>query len=450
MGSGAQTVRRDGRPPERRRASGSACVQVRLYRPFPVDEVLAALPSSAQRIAVLDRTKEPGAGGEPLYLDVSPPSPRRHSAGERDHAAWSSAAGTDCRRRSSPRRWWPASSTNWRGRSPDRGSPSGSPTTSRGTSLPYDAELDIEDPRTLARSSTVSARTARSAPTRTPSRSSAATRDFYAQGYFVYDSKKSGVADDVTPALRPTPDPGALPGRQGRLHRLPPLRPSSNGSTCSRLRRGRRHLLLLNAPYAARRGVGRAAAAGAAADHRAAAASCGRSTPTPWLARAGMGGRTNTVLQTCFFAISGVLPRSRGDREGQGGDPQDLRPASGDEVVRHERGRRRRHRSPPCTASRCRPSVGTHRARSHRCRLTHPSSSATVTAAMMAGRGDALPVSALPVDGTYPSGTTAYEKRQHLRHRRRVGSGVLHPVRQLRLRLPARRHPGQVLRRARR
>ena len=69
MGSGAQTVEQTV---EHLRARGEklGMVQLRLYRPFPVDDVLAALPASATRIAVLDRTKEPGAGGEPLFLDV--------------------------------------------------------------------------------------------------------------------------------------------------------------------------------------------------------------------------------------------------------------------------------------------------------------------------------------------------------------------------------------------
>ena len=67
---------------------------------------------------------------------------------------------------------------------------------------------------------------------------------------------------------------------------------------------------------------------------------------------------------------------------------------------------------------------------------------------MMAGRGDDLPVSAMPVDGTYPERHDRLREAQDLRPRRRLGPGRLHPVRQLQLRLPAQRHPGQVLRRA--
>ena len=68
-----------------------------------------------------------------------------------------------------------------------------------------------------------------------------------------------------------------------------------------------------------------------------------------------------------------------------------------------------------------------------------------VTASMLLGTGDDLPVSALPVDGTYPSGTTQYEKRNISDIDRRVGLRGVHPVRQLRVRLPARRAAREVL-----
>ena len=69
MGSGAQTVAQTVEH-LRERGERVGMVQVRLYRPFPTDEILAAIPASCTRLAVLDRTKEPGAGGEPLFLDV--------------------------------------------------------------------------------------------------------------------------------------------------------------------------------------------------------------------------------------------------------------------------------------------------------------------------------------------------------------------------------------------
>jgi pyruvate-ferredoxin/flavodoxin oxidoreductase len=123
----------------------------------------------------------------------------------------------------------------------------------------------------------------------------------------------------------------------------------------------------------------------------------------------GLAGRTNTVLQTCFFAISGVLPA-------------DQAIAKIKEAVAKTYGRRGR-----AVVERNQEAVDRALAGLHRIEVPGQVTSAreprpvvpadapefvrTVTAAMMAGQGDDLPVSALPADGTYPSGTTAYEKR---------------------------------------
>jgi pyruvate-ferredoxin/flavodoxin oxidoreductase len=82
MGSGAQTVRETV---AYLRAGGErvGVLQVRLFRPFPAGALLAALPANVRRIAVLDRTKEPGSLGEPLFLDVLAALAEAHSAGDR-------------------------------------------------------------------------------------------------------------------------------------------------------------------------------------------------------------------------------------------------------------------------------------------------------------------------------------------------------------------------------
>ena len=160
---------------------------------------------------------------------------------------------------------------------------------------------------------------------------------------------------------------------------------------------------------------------------------------------AGLPGRTNTVLQTAFFAISGVLPQEEAlDRV-----KATIRKTygrRGREVVR-----RNEVAVDSAVAALAEIPVPATGGTGHMLPLVVPASAPefvrTVTAEMMAGRGDALPVSALPVDGTFPSGTTAYEKRPDLRPRRRVGPRDVHPVRQLQLRLPAQRHPVEVRRR---
>ena len=124
----------------------------------------------------------------------------------------------------------------------------------------------------------------------------------------------------------------------------------------------------------------------------------------------GMGVRINTIMQTAFFAISGVLPRDEAiaaikeaikktyGKRGEAGRPEELcgrGPGRRQSLPRRGDGHR-----PPAT-SRCRPS----------CPPEAPEFVQTVTATIMARKGDSLPVSALPVDGTYPTATTQWEKR---------------------------------------
>ena len=308
MGSGAQTAAETAALPGRRRARRWASCTVRLYRPFPAADAArrAAGHGAPGRRAGPDQgAGVAGRAAVPGRARRAGRSARGWRAGQ--HAAWSPAAGTGCPPRSSPPAWWPASSPTWPPRTPSRGSPSASTTTSAGTSLAYDRRSTSSRPARSARCSSASARTARSARTRTPSRSSARTRGLHAQGYFVYDSKKSG--SQTVSHLRFGPDPIRAPylSQSGQLRRLPPGRAD---------RAGRRA-----GPGRARRD--------AAAQHAAPAEEVWDSLPRPvqeqilakqhravrdrrqprWPATAGLPGRINTVLQTCFFAISGVLPR---------------------------------------------------------------------------------------------------------------------------------------------
>ncbi len=162
----------------------------------------------------------------------------------------------------------------------------------------------------------------------------------------------------------------------------------------------------------------------------------------------GLAGRTNIILQTCFFAISGVLPTRAGDRADQGGDRQDLRPA-------RRRGRRSATRPPStarskaCTGSRFRsrrrPARGAAadrpgrraRVRPHRHRGDDGRPRRRAAGQRAAGRRHV------------PERHRRLREAQHLGPRRRLGLRPLHPVRQLQLRLPAQRDPLPVLRPAR-
>jgi pyruvate-ferredoxin/flavodoxin oxidoreductase len=119
-------------------------LKVRLYRPFDASRFVAALPRTVKSIAVLDRTKEPGAGGEPLYKDVICASPRRSRTGPSTGCRASSAAATACPPRSSPRRWSRRSSTSSPRTRRRTTSPSASRTTSTAASLEVDATFTTE------------------------------------------------------------------------------------------------------------------------------------------------------------------------------------------------------------------------------------------------------------------------------------------------------------------
>ena len=282
------------------------------------------------------------------------------------------------------------------------------------TSLPYDADVRHRaGRRRCARCSTASAPTARSAPTRTRSRSSARRPTCYAQGYFVYDSKKSGSHDRLAPALRAAADPLALPDRAGRASS-----PATSSSFLERidvLGRGRaRRDVPAERPYAPDE-VWDAAAARRCRQqiidkqHRASTsidADRGRR------ARPGMGGRINTIMQTCFFALSGVLPARRGDRRRSRRRSRRPTASAAPRSCAQRTSPRSTARWRACTRSRC-PAPVTGDARPPPpVPADAPEFVQRVTAEMMAGRGDELPVSALPVDGTYPDAARrAYEKR---------------------------------------
>jgi pyruvate-ferredoxin/flavodoxin oxidoreductase len=379
-------------------------VQVRLFLPFPVAEVLAEIPVTARRIAVLDRTKEPGALGEPLFLDVLGSLAEAHTAGERPLLPLV----TGGRYGLSSKEFTPGMVAGIFAEL-DRDHPRARFTIGitddvSGTSLPFDPALDIEPEETvravffgLGSDGTVGAN---------KNSIKILGEERNAQGYFVYDSKKSG--SETVSHLRFGPAP----------IRAPYLISSAGFVGCHQERLiGRAEVLgraapgavvLLNTPHPPDEvwdSLPREAQERILARHLILYA-----IDASQVARdAGLGGRVNTVLQTCFFAISGVLPRDdaieaikksitktygrRGPEVIARNDAAvDAALAGLHQVVIPGRVTATRRQPPAVPAD-------------------APEFVRTVTAAMMDGLGDALPVSALPVDGTYPSGTSAYEKR---------------------------------------
>ena len=381
-------------------------LQVRLFRPFPARELLDALPASVRRVAVLDRTKEPGSSGEPLFLDVVAALAEAHTGGERavlplvtggryglssKELTPGMVAGVFAElAREQPRRRFTIGITD----------------DVSGLSLPYDASLDIEPPGTvravffgLGSDGTVGAN-------KNTIKILGAEENLNAQGYFVYDSKKSG--SQTVSHLRFGPEPIRAPylvqqagfvgcHHFGLLDRVDVLGLAAPGAT-----------LLLNCAHrpdevwdALPRPVQEKILAKRIEVYAIDADRIARD--------AGLAGRTNTVLQTCFFAISGVLPREEAIAKIKSAIAKTYGRRGAEVVARNhaavDRALEGLHRiEVPGTVTSVRelPAVVP---------ASAPEFVRTVTAAMMAGRGDDLPVSALPVDGTYPSGTAAYEKR---------------------------------------
>jgi hypothetical protein len=160
----------------------------------------------------------------------------------------------------------------------------------------------------------------------------------------------------------------------------------------------------------------------------------------------GMGGRINTIMQTCFFAISNVLPREEAIEA--------IR-----ESIRHTYGRKGED-----VVQKNMQAVDTTLAHLFEVKIPEKVSSTTeipaafpgaprfehdVLGTIYAGRGDELPVSAFSCDGTFPTGTAKWEKRNHGSGDSGLGYEDLHPVRQVRDGLPACRDPDQGLRQQR-
>jgi len=379
-------------------------LQVRLYRPFPVDAVLTALPESVRAVAVLDRTKEPGAPGEPLRLDVLAaladaanrgvrPLPRvvggRYGLSSKEFTPAMVRAVLDSLESGEPRDGFTVGIVD--------------DVTHRSLSVDSSFTTDRAALRAvfygLGSDGTVGAnkQTVKIVGEET---------DRHAQGYFVYDSKKSGSMtvshlrfDDApihsTYLVR---DADFVACHQfALLDRVDVLDVAAPGAT-----------FLLNSPYSA----------DATWDHLP------REVQESILEKgldvnvidahgvardAGLAGQINVVMQVCFFALTGLLPLGealqairtsvRGVYGKRGGPVVDANLAAIDAT--------------PAALQRLVAPTAVTATRPRRSPVPADASDFVqrVTARMLAGEGDLLPVSALPVDGTFPTGTARVEKR---------------------------------------
>lgn len=400
MGSGAETVEETVNALN---AQGEklGVLKVRLFRPFDAKRLVAALPASVQSIAVLDRTKEPGSVGEPLYTDLITTL----------HEAWDGTMPRVIGGRYglSSKEFTPAHVKavfdNLSLAKPKNHFTVGIDDDVTHTSLPYDAAYSIEPDDVvravfygLGSDGTVGAN-------KNSIKIIGENTDNHAQGYFVYDSKKSGSM--TVSHLRFGPSPIHAPylitranfvacHHQSFLERYDLLDEAMPGS-----------VFLLNtrcAPDEVWPQIPRPLQEQIIAKHIRLfvidAYSVARSS--------GMAGRINTVMQVCFFAISGVLP---GDEaiEAIKKSIKKTYAKKGEAVVAMNL------QAVDSTLDNLFevtvPQTVNGQEQIPLMAAGAPTFVTDVLGAMIARRGDSLPVSAMPIDGTYPSGTTQYEKR---------------------------------------
>ncbi|MEO1438961.1 MAG: pyruvate:ferredoxin (flavodoxin) oxidoreductase [Chloroflexota bacterium] len=376
-------------------------LKVRLYRPFDMERLTAALPETVQKIAVLDRTKEPGSAGEPLYLDVVT---TLHETRDTIPTVVGGRYGL------SSKEFTPAMVKGifdaLDAENPINHFTVGINDDVTHTSIPYDPKFSTEPENVvrgifygLGSDGTVGANknSIKIIGENTPN---------YAQGYFVYDSKKSGSV--TVSHLRFGPDPirstylidhanFVACHQQTFLDRYDMLQYAAPGGT-----------FLLNTfwdpdtvwdklPAAVQEAIIQKNLKFYVIDaYRVARES-------------GMRNRINTVMQVCFFAISGVLPRD----EAIDAIKDSIRKTYGKKgerivqmnltAVDNTLDNLFEINVPDAVTSTVPLGVPVAEAA--------PDFYREVQSAMVARQGDLIPVSALPVDGTYPSGTTQWEKR---------------------------------------
>ncbi len=383
-------------------------LQVRLFRPFPSEALLEALPRSVRALAVLDRTKEPGAPGEPLYQDVVTALAEAAAEGALTDGRLPRVVGG--RYGLASKEFTPAMAKGVLD-ALDLASPRNHFTVGivddvTHTSLAWDRDFRAEPEGVralfhgLGSDGTVGA-------TKSSVKIIGEHTDLYSQGYFVYDSKKSGAVTVSHLRFGPRPIRSTyLIDRAefvachhfGFLERLDVLGRAAPGAT-----------FLLNSRHGPE-------AVWDALPQEVQQQILDRQLAF-WVIDAdrvarevGMGNRINTVMQACFFALAGVLPREQAIRAIHGSIERDYG-KRGPAVVERNRAAVDRalealHRVevPGAVTSkrRMRPPVP----------ADAPDFVQRVTARLMAGEGDLLPVSALPPDGTFPTGTARYEKRQ--------------------------------------
>ncbi|MBE2219294.1 MAG: pyruvate:ferredoxin (flavodoxin) oxidoreductase [Ignavibacteria bacterium] len=379
---------------------------VRLFRPFSIKHFTDVLPATVKNISVLDRTKEPGSAGEPLYLDIVNALNESYSEG----TISSMPKITGGRYGLSSKEFTPAMVKavfdEMKKDKPKNHFTIGIIDDVTHTSLEFDPALSVEAPETfrgmfygLGADGTVGAN-------KNSIKIIGEETDNYAQGYFVYDSKKSGSM--TTSHLRFGPKAIRSTYLISRanfiachqpsfLDRIDMLAQAEEGATFLLNSQVPKELIWDELPERVQSTIISKKIKLYIID----AYTVAKET--------GMGVRINSIMQTCFFAISNILPREEAIEKikksiektyGKKGeavvkmnfDSVDQTLANLFDVTIPETALSTKQMMPSVSGN-------------------APDFVKNVTSMMIEGRGDFIPVSMLPVDGTYPSGTAMWEKR---------------------------------------
>ena len=382
-------------------------LKVRLFRPFSGKDLISALPASTRVLAVLDRTKEPGASGEPLYKDVMTAVGESFSAGSLPFEGFPKIIGG--RYGLSSKEFTPAMINGiyeeMKKEAPKNNFTVGITDDVSNTSIEYDPGFSIDGDASrclfygLGADGTVGANknSIKIIGEDTPNN---------AQGYFEYDSRKSGAVTVSHLRFGEKPIQSIYLIDQANfiachqflfLEKYDMLKDAVEGAT-----------FLLNSPYGPEEVWDKIPinVQGQIIEKKIRFYVIDGYTVAKMT---GMGARVNTIMQTCFFAISGILPRNEAI-ESIKDSIKKTYGAKGAEIVKKNfeaveqtlanlfevkvPGKAdSKIKNPPVVSSKA------------------PEFVQNFTARILANEGNLLPVSAFPVDGTFPTGTSQWEKR---------------------------------------
>ncbi len=408
MGSGSEAALETVNYMSEKMEEKVGLIKVRLYRPFSVEHLLEALPKTVEKIAVLDRTKEPGALGEPLYLDITsaiaeemtsdnPPYEKmpkiiggRYGLSSKEFTPAMVKAVFDELKKDSPKNHFTVGIID----------------DVTNTSLDVDASFEVEGDDVirsmfygLGADGTVGAN-------KNSIKIIGEETDNYAQGYFVYDSKKSGstTISHLRFGKNPILSTYLIQSAQfvgchqfGLLEKFDVLENIKENGT-----------FLLNSPYSKDETWDKMPkkVQQQIIDKKLKFYVIDGYTVAK---ETGMGARINTIMQTCFFAISGVLEKDEAILQIKKAI-QKTYGAKGEEIVQKNFNavdKTLEHLyqidvPANATSEMELPPIVSNDA---------PDYVKNVLAQMMAGKGNNVKVSEMPVDGTFDTATTKWEKR---------------------------------------